>query len=63
MYRYFHWRWMRWPKDGNLKITREALDAFVWWIDDDIKAETQQAMREGKSFGEVSRVFDQYRSN
>ena len=63
MYRYFHWRWMRWPKDGNMKITREALDAFVWWIDDDIKAETQQAMREGKSFGEVSRVFDQYRSN
>lgn len=63
MYRYFHWRWMRWPKDGNLKITREALDAFVWWIDDDIKAETQQAMRDGKSFGEVSRVFDQYRSN
>jgi microcin C transport system substrate-binding protein len=52
---------MRWPKDGNLKTTREALDAYVWWIDDDIKAETQKAMREGKSFGESSRVFDQYR--
>jgi len=63
LYRYFHWRWLRWPKDGNLKTTREALDAFVWWIDDDIKAETQQAMRDGRSFGEVSRVFDQYRSN
>ncbi len=27
-YRYFHWRWMRWPKDGNCKMTREALDAI-----------------------------------
>lgn len=62
LYRYFHWRWLRWPKDGNLKSTREALDAFVWWIDEDIKAETQAAMREGRSFGEVSRVFDQYRA-
>ena len=61
LYRYFHWRWMRWPKDGNCKMTREALDAFVWWIDEDIKAETRKAMKEGKSFGEVSRVFEQYR--
>lgn len=61
MYRYLHWRWMRWPKDGNCKITREALDAFVWWIDDDIKAETKKAMKEGHSYGEVSRVFEQYR--
>ncbi|MBL9115664.1 MAG: ABC transporter substrate-binding protein [Verrucomicrobiaceae bacterium] len=61
LYRYFHWRWLCWPKDGNLKITREALDAFVWWIDDDKKQETLQAMREGRSFGEVSRIFDQHR--
>lgn len=61
MYRYLHWRWMRFPKDGNLKITREGLDSFVWWIDEDMKAETKQAMKEGKSFGEVSRVFEQYR--
>lgn len=60
LYRYFHWRWMRWPKDGNCKMTREATDSFVWWIDEDIKAETLKAMREGRSFGEVNRVFDQY---
>ena len=52
---------MRWPKDGNLKQTREGLESFVWWIDEDIKAETLEARRQGKSFGEVSRVFDQYR--
>lgn len=60
-YRYYHARWMRWPKDGNLKITREATDAFVWWIDEDIKAETLDAKREGRSFGETTRIFDQYR--
>lgn len=60
LYRYFHWRWMRWPKDGNCKMTREAADSFVWWIDEDIKVETLKAMREGRSFGEVNRVFDQY---
>jgi microcin C transport system substrate-binding protein len=62
LFRYFHWRWLRWPKDGNCKYTREALDSFVWWIDDDIKAETLEAMREGRSFGEMSRVFDQYQN-
>ncbi len=59
-YRYLHWRWIRWPKDGNLKQTREAHQANVLWIDEDIKEETKQAMKDGKSFGEVSRVFDQY---
>jgi microcin C transport system substrate-binding protein len=61
LYRYFHWRWLRWPKDGNLKQTREGLDSFTWWIDEDIRKETLDAMREGRSFGEMSRVFDQYR--
>ena len=59
--RFLHWRWLRWPKEGNLKHTREAVESFVYWIDEDIKKETYEAMRSGKSFGEVSRVFDQYR--
>jgi microcin C transport system substrate-binding protein len=63
LYRYFHWRWMRWPKDGNLKITREGLDAHVFWIDEDIKAETRDAMKKGRSYGEVSRIFEQYREH
>jgi hypothetical protein len=54
---------MRWPKDGNLKITREGLDAHVFWIDEDIKAETRDAMKKGRSYGEVSRIFEQYREH
>ncbi len=60
-YSNFLWRWVRWPKEGNLKITRMATDAYVYWIDEDMKAETLKAMKEGKSFGEVSRIYDQYR--
>lgn len=60
LYRYFHTRWLRWPADGNCKYSREGQDSFVWWIDEDIKKETLEAMRVGRSFGEKSRVFDQY---
>ena len=60
-YTNFIWRWVRWPRTGNLKITRTALDSYVQWIDEDVKAETLKAMKNGTSFGEVSRVYDQYR--
>lgn len=60
-YSNFIWRWIKWPKTGNLKITRTALDAYMWWIDEDVKAETQKAMKDGVSFGEVSRVYDSFR--
>jgi microcin C transport system substrate-binding protein len=60
-YRFLHWRWLRWPKNGNLMQTRECDESHVFWIDEDIRAETEQAMRDGRSFGEVSRVYDQHR--
>jgi microcin C transport system substrate-binding protein len=60
-YRYAHWRWICFPKDGNVKMSQLPLDSFVFWIDEDKKAETKQAMREGKSFGEVTHIYDQYR--
>ncbi|WP_075086575.1 hypothetical protein [Verrucomicrobium spinosum] len=39
-YRYGHWRWVRWPKDGNLKNSQLPLDTYVHWIDEDVKEET-----------------------
>ncbi len=60
-YRYGHWRWVRWPKDGNLKNSQLPLDTYVHWIDEDVKKETLEAKRAGKSFGETLRVFDQYK--
>ena len=43
-------------------MSREPLDAHMFWIDEDIRRETQQAMKEGKSFGEALRIYDHYRS-
>jgi microcin C transport system substrate-binding protein len=60
-YRYLCWRWMRWPATGNAKGSQLPLDEHMYWIDEDIKAETKEAMREGRSYGEVLRVFDKYR--
>ena len=62
-YRFAHWRWVRWPKDGNLKNSQLPLDTHVHWLDQDVKEETLKAMREGKSFGETLRIFDQYKQN
>lgn len=60
-YRFSHWRWVRWPHDGNLKRSQLPLDTMVHWIDQDVEKETREAMREGRSFGEVIRIFDQFR--
>ncbi|OYW77470.1 MAG: hypothetical protein B7Z37_04325 [Verrucomicrobia bacterium 12-59-8] len=62
-YRYLSWRWIQWPKNGNARKSREPLDSHMFWIDEDIKRETKEAMREDKDFGEVTRVFDAYQRN
>lgn len=62
-YRYLSWRWLRWPEKGNARKSREPLDAFMWWIDEDARRETREAMRQGRSFGETLRVFDAYRTD
>jgi microcin C transport system substrate-binding protein len=62
-YRYLSWRYIRWPKNGNARQSREPDDAYMFWIDEDMKNETQEAMREGRSFGEVLRVYDDYRTD
>jgi microcin C transport system substrate-binding protein len=61
-YRLGHWRWVRWPSDGNLKRSQLPLETNVHWIDADVEAETRAAMREGRSFTETTRTFDQYRA-
>lgn len=56
-----YWRWVRWPDDFNIKQIRDVYASYVFWIDDDIKKETQKAMREGKTFPEKNLIFDQHR--
>ena len=61
------WRWLRWPDSEATRfcppVTYAPLEAFVHWIDEDVKAETMDARRAGKTFPEVNRIFDDYRDS
>lgn len=62
-YRMGYWRWVKFPEATfNVKMAYDGLEAAVHWMDEDVKEETQKAMREGRTFPEVSRVYDQYRT-
>lgn len=60
---YWHasWRWVRWPDDFNVRYSSYAEDAFVHWIDADMKAQTQAARRAGERFEPQINVYDQYK--
>jgi microcin C transport system substrate-binding protein len=59
------WRWLRWPDCEETRfcppVIYDPLQAFVHWIDEDMKEETMDAKRSGKTFPEVNRIFDDYR--
>lgn len=59
------WRWLRWPdtKDTpfSIPISYEPMEAYAFWIDEKMKKETQEAMRSGKTFPEVQKVYDDFK--
>ncbi|MCF7785247.1 MAG: extracellular solute-binding protein [Prosthecobacter sp.] len=59
-YRVAYWRWVQWPaKTFNVAISELPMSSHVHWIDEDVKRETEAAMRSGKTFPETDLVFDQ----
>ena len=60
-YRLGHWRWMQWPEDFNVKMTREAQESYVYWIDVEEQAKTLRARNRDETYPEVDQVYDQYR--
>ncbi|MGB6220914.1 ABC transporter substrate-binding protein [Haloferula sp.] len=62
-YRLGYWRWVRWPDDFNVMMGDLPDMNHVLWIDEEMKDETLEAKREGRSFPEVNKVYDQYREN
>jgi microcin C transport system substrate-binding protein len=60
-YRAAYWRYIRYPDDFNVKLSRAAGEYFLAWIDPEEKARTQAARRSGEKFEPSVRVFDQYR--
>jgi len=58
-YRVAYWRWVKWPeKTFNVAVSELPLSNHVHWIDEDVKRETLEAMRGGKTFPETDLVFD-----
>ena len=59
------WRWVKWPDCENTRFSPPVVydphEVFVFWIDEDVKAETQSARRTGKSFPESIRTIEDYR--
>ena len=58
-WRVAYWRWVKWPeKVFNVKVSELPMSNHVHWIDEEVKAETLKAMREGVVFPEVDLVFE-----
>lgn len=64
-FREFHWRWMKFPDVPGFKDTSSVFDnpasAGYFWVDEDLKKETKEAMKSGKTFTPVSRVIEKYK--
>lgn len=60
-----YWRWLKWPDSEETRFSPamvyEPHEGYAFWIDEDVKKETLDARREGKTFPEVNRVIDVYR--
>jgi len=54
------WRWVHWPEGFNVRIATDLNEYYLAWIDEAEKTETLKAMKEGKTFEPVIRVYDQY---
>lgn len=65
-YRLAKWRWVQFPetqdyKTGDINSYGLPDGPFVGWIDEDIRKETLEAMKSGKTFPPVDRIYDKYR--
>ncbi|WP_423839650.1 extracellular solute-binding protein [Vibrio mytili] len=59
-----YWRWVKIPKDGMTKATEwilHPMDIGNFWIDTEVKKETEKAMKNGESFPEVTIVDDRFK--
>lgn len=58
-YRVAYWRWVKWPeKTFNVAVSELPMSNHLHWIDEDVKRETEAAIRSGKTFPETDQVFD-----
>lgn len=59
-YRTAFWRWIRYPDDFNVRLSRSSGEYYLAWIDLERKQETLNGKQNGVSFEPGVQVFDQY---
>ncbi len=63
--RALHWRWVKFPKVPGFKMTTNFFSypsaGGFFWIDKEVKEETLNAMKKGKSFKPVTRIIKKYK--
>jgi microcin C transport system substrate-binding protein len=61
-YRVGYWRWIKWPKDFNVRFSDSAGQYGLEWIDEAAKKETLDARDSGKTFPPEIKVYDQWKA-
>lgn len=61
-YRVGHWRWVKYPKDFNTRVSDGDTEHMVHWIDEDLKAETLAARKSGATFPVQINIYDQFKA-
>ena len=53
---------MKFPEYFEHRTSRGFYESQIFWIDEEVKRETLEAKRGGKSFPPVIDVYDQYKA-
>lgn len=56
-----YWRWVKWPEKFDVRTSRDFEEFWVFWIDEDERKATEDAMKSGKTFPKAVESFDQWR--
>ena len=60
-YQCAYWRWFKWPAHFDSRTSRDFEETWAFWIDEDERKATLDAMKEGKTFPKSVKVYDQWR--
>jgi len=66
-FRNFYWRWMRFPEVPGDKNSNEVFEsphsAGYFWIDEDMKKETLEVIKTGRTFKPETKIITKYRKS
>lgn len=55
------WRWVKWPVNFDSRTSRDYEETWAFWIDEDERKATEEAMKAGKTFPKVVKAYEQWK--